>query len=63
MAGDVVDVDAQGLPARLQDGLLEPGVVAETDPQVHGLESGGVECLEDQVPVGGPVPHRKLLSG
>ena len=59
---DVVDVDAQGLPARLQDHLLELGVITEADPQVHGA-LGGVECLEDQVPVRGPVPHRKLLSG
>ena len=58
--GDVIDVDAQGLPARLQDNLFESGVVAEADPQVHGEELGGVECLEDQVPVRGPVPHRKL---
>ena len=60
--GDVIDVDAQGLPARLQDNLFESGVVAEADPQVHGA-LGRVECLEDQVPVRGPVPHRKLLSG
>ena len=56
---DVIEVDPQVLPALLQDDLFEPGVVAEADPQVHGA-LGRVECLEDQVPVRGPVPHRKL---